>query len=78
MIMRNNRNENTGILLKVHTSNFKIYGFTEEVDIESLVKLGNDRIFSGRDIRQWSFNRFFSKKKKKVRDLLMNLQYRKA
>ncbi|GAA0122036.1 MAG: L-seryl-tRNA(Sec) selenium transferase [Clostridium argentinense] len=39
----NNINENTGILLKVHTSNFKIYGFTEEVDIESLVKLGNDR-----------------------------------
>lgn len=37
-----NINENTGLLLKVHTSNFKIYGFTEEVDLESLVKLGND------------------------------------
>jgi len=37
-----NINENTGLLLKVHTSNFKIYGFTEEVDLENLVKLGND------------------------------------
>ncbi|WP_392486607.1 L-seryl-tRNA(Sec) selenium transferase [Haloimpatiens sp. FM7315] len=36
----NNINENTGVLLKVHTSNFKILGFTEEVSIEDLVKLG--------------------------------------
>ncbi|GLC32224.1 L-seryl-tRNA(Sec) selenium transferase [Clostridium omnivorum] len=36
----NNINENTGVLLKVHTSNFKIMGFTEEVGIEELVELG--------------------------------------
>ena len=36
-----NITENTGVLLKVHTSNFKIMGFTEEVSIEELVKLGN-------------------------------------
>ncbi|MFD3157609.1 L-seryl-tRNA(Sec) selenium transferase [Haloimpatiens sp. FM7330] len=36
----NNINENTGVLLKVHTSNFKIMGFTEEVSIEDLVELG--------------------------------------
>jgi L-seryl-tRNA(Ser) seleniumtransferase len=36
----NNINEKTGVLLKVHTSNFKIMGFTEEVEIEELVGLG--------------------------------------
>jgi L-seryl-tRNA(Ser) seleniumtransferase len=35
-----NINENTGVLLKVHTSNFKIMGFTEEVSLEELVSLG--------------------------------------
>jgi L-seryl-tRNA(Ser) seleniumtransferase len=38
-----NLSENTGVLLKVHTSNFKIMGFTEEVSIEDLVKLGNEK-----------------------------------
>lgn len=33
-------NENTGVLLKVHTSNYKILGFTEEVGIEDMVELG--------------------------------------
>jgi len=36
----NNINENTGVLLKVHTSNFKILGFTEEVPVEELSELG--------------------------------------
>ncbi|GAA0747437.1 L-seryl-tRNA(Sec) selenium transferase [Clostridium oceanicum] len=36
----NNINENTGVLLKVHTSNFKIMGFTEDVQLEELVELG--------------------------------------
>lgn len=36
----NNINENTGVILKVHTSNFKIMGFTEEVSIEDMVRLG--------------------------------------
>lgn len=36
-------NENTGVLMKVHTSNFKILGYTEEVSPEELVKLGNDK-----------------------------------
>lgn len=34
--------ENTGVILKVHQSNYKILGFTEEVAIEDLVKLGAD------------------------------------
>jgi L-seryl-tRNA(Ser) seleniumtransferase len=33
-------NENTGLLLKIHTSNYKIIGFTKEVLPEELVKLG--------------------------------------
>jgi L-seryl-tRNA(Ser) seleniumtransferase len=33
-------NENTGLLLKVHTSNYKIVGFTKEVSPEELAKLG--------------------------------------
>lgn len=36
-------NEKTGLILKVHTSNFKIVGFTEDVDVSSLVKLGKDK-----------------------------------
>ena len=34
--------ENTGMLLKVHTSNFQIIGFTAEVALEELVKLGRE------------------------------------
>ena len=33
--------ENTGALLKVHTSNFKIMGFCEEVSLEEMVELGH-------------------------------------
>ncbi|MCK9274418.1 MAG: L-seryl-tRNA(Sec) selenium transferase [Syntrophales bacterium] len=36
-------NENTGIILKVHTSNFRTIGFTEEVDASILVDLGTRR-----------------------------------
>jgi L-seryl-tRNA(Ser) seleniumtransferase len=36
-------NDKTGLLMKVHTSNFRIVGFTEEADIESLVALGKKR-----------------------------------
>jgi len=36
----NNIRENTGVLLKVHTSNFKVLGFTEGVSLEQLVELG--------------------------------------
>ncbi|NCB04501.1 MAG: L-seryl-tRNA(Sec) selenium transferase [Clostridia bacterium] len=36
-------NENTGALLKVHTSNFKILGFTEEVSLEQLCAIGAAR-----------------------------------
>jgi len=35
-------NEETGALLKVHTSNYKIIGFTEDVALKDLVKLGHD------------------------------------
>ena len=33
-------NENTGLMLKVHTSNYKIVGFTKEVPARELAKLG--------------------------------------
>ncbi|MHB8771433.1 MAG: L-seryl-tRNA(Sec) selenium transferase [Syntrophales bacterium] len=33
----------TGLILKVHTSNFRIVGFTEEADLASLVELGKRR-----------------------------------
>lgn len=33
-------NEKTGMLMKIHTSNFKIMGFTETVPLEALVQLG--------------------------------------
>jgi len=32
--------DNTGLLLKVHTSNYRIVGFTSEVDLISLIELG--------------------------------------
>lgn len=35
--------ENTGTFLKVHTSNFKILGFTESVPIDELCKLGKEK-----------------------------------
>ncbi len=34
--------EDTAAFLKVHTSNYKILGFTEDVSINELVKLGNE------------------------------------
>ncbi len=39
---RNAISENTGVILKVHQSNYKILGFTEDVGIEDLVKLGKE------------------------------------
>jgi L-seryl-tRNA(Ser) seleniumtransferase len=35
--------ENTALLLKVHTSNFRVVGFTEEVSVPDLVELGRER-----------------------------------
>lgn len=35
-------NDNTAALLKVHTSNYKIVGFTDEVSLKELVKLGRE------------------------------------
>lgn len=34
--------DSTGVLLKVHTSNFRVLGFVQEISIEELVKLGNE------------------------------------
>ncbi len=36
-------NENTALIMKVHTSNFRIVGFTEEVPVPELVALGRRR-----------------------------------
>jgi len=33
-------NKNTGLILKVHTSNFRIVGFTEEIGLPALVEIG--------------------------------------
>ena len=33
----------TGLLLKVHSSNFRVVGFTEEVSLADLVALGDER-----------------------------------
>lgn len=38
----NNINENTGVLLKVHTSNYKVLGFTESVSLDEMVQLGRE------------------------------------
>lgn len=32
----------TGVLLKVHTSNFRVLGFVQEVSVEELVRLGRE------------------------------------
>lgn len=36
-------NEETALLLKVHTSNYKIVGFTESVDLEKLVEIAHNK-----------------------------------
>jgi L-seryl-tRNA(Ser) seleniumtransferase len=36
-------NENTALIAKIHRSNFRVTGFTDEVSIEDLVQLGKDR-----------------------------------
>lgn len=36
-------NEHTALLLKVHTSNYRIVGFTSEVSAKDLVRLGKDK-----------------------------------
>lgn len=35
--------ENTKVIMKVHTSNYRILGFTESIEIERLVKLGKEK-----------------------------------
>ncbi len=39
---KNAVNENTGAFLKVHTSNYRIFGFTESVSLDEMVKLGRE------------------------------------
>lgn len=39
---RNAKTDATGLLLKVHTSNFRVVGFTEEVSMEDLAALGRE------------------------------------
>ncbi len=38
----NSINENTAMFLKAHTSNYRIIGFSQSVDIDSLIKLGKE------------------------------------
>lgn len=38
-----NIDKNTGVLLKVHTSNYKIKGFTENTSLEELVNIGKEK-----------------------------------
>jgi len=38
---KNALSENTGLLLKVHTSNYSVVGFTAAVSLEQMVELGN-------------------------------------
>ena len=54
--------DQTGVLLKVHSSNFRVVGFTEEVGLDELVSLGRRRgvpVFEDQgsgvlvDLRQW-------------------------
>jgi L-seryl-tRNA(Ser) seleniumtransferase len=40
---RGGMKDTTGLLLKVHTSNYRIVGFTEEVPVPELVTLGKER-----------------------------------
>lgn len=40
---RNAIHDNTGLLLKVHTSNYAIQGFTHSVDVAELVTLGREK-----------------------------------
>ena len=40
---KNNIDENTSALMKVHTSNYKIYGFTEDAKIDDIVLLGKEK-----------------------------------
>ncbi|MFH0958223.1 MAG: L-seryl-tRNA(Sec) selenium transferase, partial [Pseudomonadota bacterium] len=35
-------NENTALILKVHTSNYRIVGFTSEISLEELVQIGKE------------------------------------
>lgn len=39
---KNKINENTGALMKVHTSNYRIIGFTEETELKDLACLGRE------------------------------------
>jgi L-seryl-tRNA(Ser) seleniumtransferase len=40
---RNAVNENTGAIIKIHTSNYKIVGFTQDVDTNELKTISNER-----------------------------------
>ncbi|MGC8605118.1 MAG: L-seryl-tRNA(Sec) selenium transferase [Desulfomonilaceae bacterium] len=37
-------NENTALILKVHTSNYRIVGFTREISLDELVQIGREHI----------------------------------
>ncbi len=39
---KNAINENTGMLLKVHTSNYRVEGFSKEISLSELVELGSE------------------------------------
>ena len=39
---RNAVNENTALILKVHTSNYRIVGFTRELTLQEIAELGRE------------------------------------
>ena len=67
-------NENTGIILKVHTSNYKINGFTKEVESSEIVKLAKSQnIISMEDLGSGTFidfSKYGLRKEKTVREVV--------
>lgn len=67
-------NENTGIILKVHTSNYKINGFTKEVESSEIVKLAKSQnIISMEDLGSGTFidfSKYGLKREKTVKEVV--------
>lgn len=71
---KNNIDENTGILMKVHTSNYKIQGFTHETKREEISKLARENnLISIEDVGSGvliDFGKYGIKREVMVQDIL--------